>query len=214
VGHEKGIFFRIFLVILDKITKFGGEEKKSTKRERKSLKIFRHIFTWTIKSEGMAFFTYQIFTFWACSTNLSPFNAKSPLGFWHMTTTHQKKFEQKKTHTHTHWLAVWQISLTKEKKNKKMKFEKTKPLAGSVTNFATKENQKSKRKRKKETGLHYNKFRYQRKPKKKKGIPKKNHSDLQCNKFGYQRKPKKRKTAVVYHFRNRYVISAIGNAEP
>jgi hypothetical protein len=49
-----------------------------------------------------------------------------------------------------------------------MKFEKKKPLASSVTNFATKENQKSKRNSKKETGLHYNKFRYQRKPKKKK----------------------------------------------
>jgi len=28
VGHEKGIFFRIFLVFWDKIAKFGGEEKE------------------------------------------------------------------------------------------------------------------------------------------------------------------------------------------
>jgi hypothetical protein len=35
-GHDKGIFFRIFLVFLDKIAKFGGEggKKKGTKREK------------------------------------------------------------------------------------------------------------------------------------------------------------------------------------
>jgi hypothetical protein len=70
------------------------------------------------------FFLPDFHIFGHVLTNLSPFNAKSPLGFWHMTTTHQKKFHKKKK-KHIGWqCSKFRLLPKKTKKEKEIRNSK------------------------------------------------------------------------------------------